>query len=77
MTAGYHDVLWRLDGLMALHEQFDVLHEKGPTRVSPFLVPMMMINMAPGMVSLLTGARGPAWAAVSACATGGNALGQA
>jgi 3-oxoacyl-[acyl-carrier-protein] synthase II len=64
-------------GLMTLHEQFTVLHEKGPTRVSPFLVPMMMINAAPGMVSLLTGAQGPAWAAVSACATGGNALGEA
>jgi 3-oxoacyl-[acyl-carrier-protein] synthase II len=64
-------------GLMTLHEQFTVLHEKGPARVSPFLVPMMMINAAPGMVSLLTGAQGPAWAAVSACATGGNALGEA
>jgi 3-oxoacyl-[acyl-carrier-protein] synthase II len=64
-------------GLMTLHEQFAVLHEKGPTRVSPFLVPMMMINSAPGMVSLLTGAQGPVWAAVSACATGGNALGEA
>lgn len=64
-------------GLMTLHEQFAVLHEKGPARVSPFLIPMMMINAAPGMVSLLTGARGPAWAAVSACATGGNALGEA
>jgi 3-oxoacyl-[acyl-carrier-protein] synthase II len=64
-------------GLMTLHEQFTVLREKGPTRVSPFLVPMMMINAAPGMVSLLTGAQGPAWAAVSACATGANALGEA
>lgn len=64
-------------GLMTLHQQFAILHEKGPSRVSPFLVPMMMINAAPGMVSLLTGARGPVWAAVSACATGGNALGEA
>ncbi|EFH88252.1 beta-ketoacyl-ACP synthase II [Ktedonobacter racemifer] len=64
-------------GLLTLHEQFVILHEKGPARVSPFLVPMMMINAAPGMVSLLTGAQGPAWAAVSACATGGNALGEA
>jgi 3-oxoacyl-[acyl-carrier-protein] synthase II len=64
-------------GLMTLHEQFAVLHEKGPSRVSPFLIPMMMINAASGMVSLLTGAQGPAWAAVSACATGGNALGEA
>lgn len=64
-------------GFTTLHEQFAVLHEKGPTRVSPFLVPMMMVNAAPGMVSLLTGAQGPTWAAVSACATGGNALGEA
>jgi 3-oxoacyl-[acyl-carrier-protein] synthase II len=64
-------------GLITLHEQFTVLHEKGPKRVSPFLIPMMMINAAPGMVSLLTGARGPAWAAVSACATSGNAIGEA
>ena len=64
-------------GLITLHEQFAVLHEKGPARVSPFLVPMMMVNAAPGMVSLLTGAQGPTWAAVSACATGGNALGEA
>jgi 3-oxoacyl-[acyl-carrier-protein] synthase II len=62
---------------MTLHEQFAVLHEKGPARISPFLVPMMMINAAPAMVSLLTGAQGPTWAAVSACATGGNALGEA
>lgn len=62
---------------MTLHEQFAILHEKGPARVSPFLVPMMMINAAPGLVSLLTGAKGPAWAAVSACATSGNALGEA
>jgi 3-oxoacyl-[acyl-carrier-protein] synthase II len=64
-------------GLMTLHEQFAVLHEKGPTRISPFLIPMMMLNSAPGMVSLLTGAQGPTWAAVSACATGGNAIGEA
>lgn len=66
-----------IGGLLALHDQFAVLHEKGPSRVSPFVVPMMMINAAPGMVSLLTGAQGPAWAPVSACATGGNAIGEA
>lgn len=66
-----------IGGLMALHDQFAVLYDKGPERVSPFLIPMMMINAAPGMVSLLTGAQGPTWAAVSACATSGNALGEA
>lgn len=64
-------------GFISLHEQFAVLHEKGPSRVSPFLIPMMMLNAAPAMVSLLTGACGPVWAAVSACATSGNALGEA
>lgn len=64
-------------GLLTLHEQFAVLYEKGPARVSPFLVPMMMANAAAGMVSQLTGAQGPTWAAVSACATGGHALGEA
>jgi 3-oxoacyl-[acyl-carrier-protein] synthase II len=64
-------------GLITLHEQFAVLHEKGPKRVSPFLIPMLMINAAPGMVSQLTGAKGPAWSAVSACATSGNAIGEA
>ncbi len=64
-------------GLITLHEQFAVLHEKGPKRVSPFLIPMLMINAAAGMVSLLTGAQGPTWAAVSACATSGNAIGEA
>lgn len=64
-------------GLMTLHEQFAVLFGKGPARVSPFVVPMMMINGASGIVSLLTGAQGPTWAAVSACATSGNAIGEA
>lgn len=64
-------------GLMTLHDQFTVLYEKGPKRVSPFLIPMMMLNSAAGVVSLLTGAQGPTWAPVSACATGGNALGEA
>lgn len=66
-----------IGGLMTLHEQFTILKEKGPERVSPFLISMMMINAASGMVSLLTGTQGPSWAAVSACATGGNALGEA
>jgi 3-oxoacyl-[acyl-carrier-protein] synthase II len=64
-------------GLLTLHDQFAVLFEKGPSRVSPFVVPMMMINAASGITSLLTGAQGPNWAAVSACATGGNAIGEA
>ncbi|GHO46729.1 beta-ketoacyl-ACP synthase II [Ktedonospora formicarum] len=64
-------------GLNTIHDQIYVLKDKGPSRVSPFTIPMLMMNAASGMVSLLTGAQGPVWAAASACATGGNALGEA
>src|SRR6266699_3367035 len=66
-----------IGGLVTLHDQFRVLHEKGPERVSPFFINMMIIDGAPGIVSILTGARGPNWAAVSACATSGNTIGEA
>jgi 3-oxoacyl-[acyl-carrier-protein] synthase II len=66
-----------IGGLHTLHEQFAVLHDQGPGRISPFAIPMLMINAPSGMVSLLTGAQGPVWAAASACATGGNAIGEA
>src|SRR5947209_8465383 len=66
-----------IGGLVTLHEQFKILHEKGPERVSPFFINMMIIDGAPGVVSILTGAKGPNWAAVSACATSGNTIGEA
>lgn len=66
-----------IGGLVTLHDQFKVLHEKGPDRISPFFINMMIIDGAPGIVSILTGAKGPNWAAVSACATSGNTLGEA
>ena len=66
-----------IGGLVTLHDQFRVLHDKGPNRVSPFFINMMIIDGAPGIVSILTGAKGPNWAAVSACATSGNTVGEA
>ena len=66
-----------IGGLVTLHDQFKVLHEKGPDRISPFFINMMIIDGAPGIVSIMTGARGPNWAAVSACATSGNTIGEA
>src|SRR5256885_724599 len=66
-----------IGGLITIHEQFRVLHEKGPDRVSPFFINMMIIDGAAGLVSIMTGARGPSWAAVSACATSGNTVGEA
>jgi 3-oxoacyl-[acyl-carrier-protein] synthase II len=64
-------------GLLTLSEQFKVLETKGPTRVNPFLVPMMLGDMASGQVSMLIGAKGPNFATVSACASGGDAVGEA
>ncbi|EFH87805.1 beta-ketoacyl-ACP synthase II [Ktedonobacter racemifer] len=66
-----------IGGLVTLHEQFKVLHEQGPDRISPFFINMMIVDGAPGIVSIMTGARGPNWAAVSACATSGNTIGEA
>jgi 3-oxoacyl-[acyl-carrier-protein] synthase II len=66
-----------IGGLVTLHDQFRVLFEKGPDRISPFFINMMIIDGAPGIVSILTGAKGPNWAAVSACATSGNTVGEA
>jgi 3-oxoacyl-[acyl-carrier-protein] synthase II len=66
-----------IGGLVTLHDQFKVLHEKGPDRISPFFISMMIIDGAPGVVAIMTGARGPNWAAVSACATSGNTVGEA
>jgi len=66
-----------IGGLVTLHDQFKVLHEKGPSRISPFFINMMIVDGAPGIVSIITGARGPNWAAVSACATSGNTIGEA
>lgn len=66
-----------IGGLVTLHEQFTNLHEKGPDRISPFFINMMIVDGAPGAVSIATGAKGPNWAAVSACATSGNTVGEA
>lgn len=64
-------------GIQSLSEQFDVMREKGPRRVNPFLIPMMLGDMAAGQVSMLIGARGPNFATVSACATGNDSIGEA
>src|SRR3984893_15244308 len=66
-----------IGGLVTLHDQFKVLHEKGPDRISPFFITMMIIDSAPGIVAIMTGAKGPNWAAVSSCATSGNTIGEA
>ncbi|HUY77862.1 MAG TPA: beta-ketoacyl-ACP synthase II, partial [Ktedonobacterales bacterium] len=63
--------------LDVLQEQFKILFDRGPDRISPFFIPMMPADMAAGTVSRLLDARGPNFATVSACATGANAIGEA
>ncbi len=64
-----------IGGLQSLEDQMRILIEKGPNRVSPFLIPMMIADMATGQISILTGAKGPGSTVVTACATGANAIG--
>lgn len=66
-----------IGGLQTFEEQHRILLERGPKRVSPFFIPMIIGNMASGQVSILFGAKGPNSAPVSACATGANAIGDA
>ena len=62
-------------GIITLSEQYSVLDKRGPTRVSPFLIPMMLGDMASGQVSMSIGAKGPNFSVVSACATGADSIG--
>jgi 3-oxoacyl-[acyl-carrier-protein] synthase II len=64
-------------GVETLSAGFDALLQRGPRRVSPFLIPMMIPNMPAGMVAIRFGAKGPNFAAVSACTTGAQAIGEA
>ncbi len=66
-----------IGGMKTWEKQFTVLLNRGPDRVSPFLVPMMIIDMASGLVSMEFGARGPNLSVVTACATSTHALGEA
>ncbi len=63
-------------GLQSLEDQMHVLFEKGPDRVSPFFITMMVEDMAAGAVSMQFGARGPNFSPVSACATSAHAIGE-
>ncbi|TLS49885.1 beta-ketoacyl-ACP synthase II [Paenibacillus antri] len=64
-----------IGGLGTFEDQYRTLLEKGPKRVSPFFIPMMIANMASGQVSILTGAKGPNSTTVTACATGTHTIG--
>jgi 3-oxoacyl-[acyl-carrier-protein] synthase II len=63
-----------IGGLSTWEREYKVLHEKGPNRVSPFLITMMVPNMAAGQLAIALGATGPSQCPVLACATGGEAI---
>jgi 3-oxoacyl-[acyl-carrier-protein] synthase II len=66
-----------IGGLNTLSEQFDVLFQKGPDRISPFFVTMLITDLAAGQISIKYGLKGPNFALSSACATGAHAIGEA
>lgn len=66
-----------IGGIDSIHDVYVTLFNKGPARVSPFAVPMMIANMVSGRVSIQLGLRGPAITDVTACASGTNAIGDA
>jgi 3-oxoacyl-[acyl-carrier-protein] synthase II len=66
-----------IGGLGTLLDSHKTLLDKGPDRVSPFFIPMLIINMASGLISMRFGARGPNSSVVTACATGNHAIGDA
>lgn len=66
-----------IGGIQTFEAQFDVLKTKGPNRVSPLLVPMMIGNMAAGQIAIQFGARGINFTTVTACASANHAIGEA
>ena len=66
-----------IGGLPAIEHWHNILNEKGPDRITPFFIPMVIINLASGQVSIKLGAKGPNSCAVTACATGTHSIGDA
>jgi len=67
-----------LGGVASIEDTCKTLWEKGPRHgISPFFVPMIIVNLAPGQISIRTGAKGPNFSHVSACSTGAHAIGEA
>lgn len=66
-----------IGSLYTIQEQTKVLLEKGPSKISPFTIPMLIVNMASGQIAISLGARGPNSAVATACASGAHAIGDA
>jgi 3-oxoacyl-[acyl-carrier-protein] synthase II len=66
-----------IGGITTIEQQTRVMTEQGPDRLSPFFIPMLISNIAPGLISMRMGLRGPTHTTVSACASSNNAIGEA
>jgi 3-oxoacyl-[acyl-carrier-protein] synthase II len=66
-----------IGGIRTLADQVLLMGEKGPDRMSPFLIPMAISNLAAGVIAIVFGPQGPNFSVVSACATGGHSIGEA
>ena len=66
-----------IGGLKSFEEQHDIYRERGPSKISPFFIPMFIADIAAGLVSMRYNAKGPNYATISACATSAHAIGDA
>lgn len=66
-----------LGGINVIEKNHQVLLERGPGKMSPFFIPGLIVNLAPGQISIRFGAKGPNWSPVSACSTSAHAIGEA
>jgi len=71
------NITFSIPSLKVIEDQHNVLLQKGPSRVSPFLIPMLIIDMASGHVAIQFGFKGPNFAIATACASGSHAIGEA
>src|SRR4029434_5396296 len=65
-----------IGGFLGVMEQADVMRDRGPTRVSPYFLPSVLVDSASGQLAISLGIKGPNYAVVSACATGSHAVGE-